>query len=183
MDDLQIIALYFARSERAIRETATKYGKLCFSIAQNVLQNEADAEECVNDTYLSTWNTIPPTKPNSFSAFLSKITRNLSIKKLDYNMAQKRNSSIVASFDELEKILPDNRWQLDTEEQLGGVISDFLRSESEESRNVFLRKYWYFDSIADIAYRYSFSESKVKILLHRTRNRLRETLQKEGIYL
>lgn len=184
MDDLQIINLYFERNENAIKETDTKYGKLCFSIARNVLNNEADSEECVNDTYLSVWNTIPPTRPNSFSAFISKITRNLSLKRLNYNRAQKRTPPVILSFDELENVLPDSLIQPDrSDEQLGKVISDFLRSETEEARNVFLRKYWYFDTIADIAARYSLGESKVKVLLHRTRNNLREHLKKEGVYL
>ena len=184
MDDLQIINLYFERNENAIKETDTKYGKLCFSIACNVLNNEADSEESVNDTYLSVWNTIPPTRPNSFSAFICKITRNLSLKRLNFNRAQKRTPPVIVSFDELENVLPDSLIQPDrSDEQLGKVISDFLRSETEEARNVFLRKYWYFDTIADIAARYSLSESKVKVLLHRTRNNLREHLKKEGVYL
>lgn len=184
MDDLQIINLYFERNENAIKETDTKYGKLCFSIARNVLNNEADSEECVNDTYLSVWNTIPPTRPNSFSAFISKITRNLSLKRLNYNRAQKRTPPVILSFDELENVLPDSLIQPDrSDEQLGKVISDFLRSETEEARNVFLRKYWYSDTIADIAARYSLGESKVKVLSHRTRNNLREHLKKEGVYL
>lgn len=184
MDDLQIINLYFERNESAIKETEAKYGKLCFSIARNILRNEADSEECVNDTYLSVWNTIPPTRPNSFSAFISKITRNLSLKRLDYNNAQKRTPTAIVSFDELENVLPDNLIQPDrSDEQLGKLISNFLWSENEEARNVFLRKYWYFDTIADIAVRYSLSESKVKVLLHRTRNNLGKHLKKEGVYL
>ncbi len=184
MDDLQIIDLYFAREESAIKETDTKYGKLCFSIARNILNNEADAEECVNDTYWSVWNTIPPTRPDRFSAFLSRITRNLSLKRLDYNRAQKRTPPVVVSFDELENVLPDRLIRPDrSDEQLGKAIGDFLWSENEEARSVFLRKYWYFDTIADIAARYSLSESKVKVLLHRTRERLRKYLKKEGFCL
>ncbi len=184
MDDHQIIELYFARSETAIQETDQKYGKLCFGIAWNILFNREDAEECVNDTYLGVWNAIPPQRPYSFSAFISKITRNLSLKRLSYNTAIKRFHQTDLPFSELEATLPDNRFNpVIDDEGLGQIISDFLHSEKEESRNVFIRRYWFFDSVTDIAERYSFSESKVKSMLLRTRNRLRECLKKEGVYL
>jgi len=179
MDDLMIIELYFARDEQAIEETDTKYGKLCFHMANNFLSNDADAEECVNDTYLSTWNTIPPTRPNNFQAFLCKIVRNLSMKKLEFNLALKRSQNVTVSFSELEEILPDNRTAPEWEyESLGKIITDFLQAEKEDVRNVFIRKYYFFDSISDIAGRYSFSESKVKNMLYHSRNRLREYLKK-----
>lgn len=182
MDDLQIIELYFARDERAIKETDTKYGKLCFNVANNILGNIHDSEECVNDTYLSVWNKIPPTRPNHFMAFVCKITRNLSLKKLEYKMALKRNPDVLVSFDELESIMPDNCMKPDIEkEEIGKIISAFLRGESEDARNVFIRKYVHFDSISNIATRYSFTESKVKNLLYHSRNRLRSYLKKEGI--
>ncbi|MCC8153562.1 MAG: sigma-70 family RNA polymerase sigma factor [Tannerellaceae bacterium] len=182
MDDLQIIELYFARDEKAIKETDTKYGKLCFNVANNILSNDQDSEECVNDTYLNVWNTIPPTRPNHFMAFICKITRNLSLKKLEFKMALKRTPNALVSFDELEAILPDNRMNPDIEnEEIGKIISAFLRDESEEARNVFIRRYFHLDSISDIAARYSFTESKVKNLLYHSRNRLRKCLRKEGI--
>ncbi len=184
MDDLQIIHLYFERSESAIKETETKYGKLCFRIASNILRDVSDSEECVNDTWFSVWNTIPPTRPNNFSAFLCKITRNLALKRLDYNKAKKRTPEVLVSLDELEQVVPDNHLPSTLEaEELGRLISAFLRKEKAEARNVFLRRYWYFDTVSDIASRYSFSESKVKVLLHRTRSKLREYLNKEGITL
>ena len=182
MDDLQIIELYFARDERAIRETDEKYGKLCYRVANNILSNNEDSEECVNDAYLNAWNKIPPTHPHNFMAFICKITRNLSLKKLELASAVKRASNAAVSLAELEEILPDDRIAPDVmEEEIGRAISDFLRKEKEEVRNVFLRKYWFFDSIHDIAVRYSFSESKVKSMLFHTRNRLRDYLKKEGI--
>ena len=182
MDDLEIIELYFARNEQAIHETDVKYGKLCFSVANNILNNNEDSEECVNDTYLSVWNKIPPTRPNSFVTFICKIVRNLSMKKLDFKLTKKRSSNAVISFSELEEILPDNRITPDVnDKEIGRLISDFLEKEKEDARNVFIRKYWFFDSISDIAARYSFSESKVKSMLYHTRNKLREHLQKEGI--
>lgn len=182
MDDLIIIELYFARDEKAIRETDIKYGRLCFSIAINVLGNDEDSEECVNDTYLSVWNKIPPTRPNNFMAFICKITRNLSLKRLDYNKAMKRNPELIVSFTELEDVLPDNHIMPDIgNAEIGKLISNFLKHESPNVRAVFIRKYWFFDSISDIAKRYSFSESKVKNMLYHSRNRLREYLKKEGV--
>ncbi|MBD5461159.1 MAG: sigma-70 family RNA polymerase sigma factor [Lachnospiraceae bacterium] len=182
MDDLMIIELYFARNEQAIKETDMKYGNLCFSVANNILSNEEGSKECVNDTYLGVWNRIPPTRPNNFMAFICKIVRNLSLKKLDFNFATKRSQNITVSFSELEEILPDNRIHPDYEyEEIGRLISNFLRREKKEVRNVFIRKYYFFDSVKDIAELYSFTESKVKNMLYHTRNKLREYLKKEGI--
>ena len=182
MDDLQIIELYFARDEHAIKETDRKYGKTCFRVANNLLSNNEDSEECVNDTYLTVWNKIPPTRPNNFSAFICKITRNLSLKKLELSNAMKRSADAVISLSEIEATMPDNHIAPDIEdEELGKLISAFLWSERELDRNVFLRKYWFFDSISDIAERYSLTENNVKSLLFRSRNRLREFLKKEGI--
>ena len=182
MEDSKIIALYIARDEQAIRETEAKYGRLCFRVANNILANDADAEECVNDGYLGVWNRIPPTRPVHFSAFLCRIVRNLSLKKLAYLSAEKRASNAALSFEELEQVLPDHCVASDAGEQrLGQLISDFLRAEKADARNVFLRKYWFFDSVSDIAARYGFSESKVKSMLLRTRNRLKDYLTKEGI--
>ena len=182
MDDLMIIELYFARNEQAIKETDIKYVKLCFSMANNILFNDEDSEECVNDTYLSVWNKIPPTRPNNFRAFICKIVRNLSMKKLEFNRALKRTQNVTVSYTELEEILPDTRTAPEWEyENLGKIISDFLQHEKEDARNVFIRKYYFFDSISDIAERYSFTESKVKNMLYHSRNKLRECLKKEGI--
>ena len=182
MDDKQIVALYWARNEQALAETAAKYGNYCFRIAYNILSNREDADECVNDTYLRVWNEIPPTRPNHFSAFLCKITRILSLKKLEFSNAMKRTPSFVVSFEELEGILPDERIAPGTEAvELGSLISGFLRRENDVSRNVFLRKYLFFDTVDEIAERFGMNENTVKSMLFRTRNRLREYLRKEGI--
>ena len=185
MDDSLLIELYFARDEKAIQETGRKYGRLCFTVAFNILGNDEDSEECVNDTYLSIWNKIPPTRPNNFMAFICKITRNLSLKRLNYNKAIKRTPESLVSFTELESVLPDNSIISDNIEnaEIGKLISEFLMQEKPDSRAVFIRKYWFFDSISDIATRYSFTESKVKNMLYHSRNRLREYLRKEGIEL
>lgn len=182
MEDGKIIDLFFAREEQAISETEQKYGKLCTSVAENVLHNVQDAQECVNDTYLAVWNTIPPTRPQYFGAFLCKITRNLSLKKLEYQNVAKRQAGQVISMDEIETLLPDDRLNPEVAEtELSELLNTFLRGEKEMSRNVFLRRYWFFDSIEEISKRYGFSQSKVKSMLFHSRNRLRDFLKKEGI--
>ncbi|MBR2722212.1 MAG: sigma-70 family RNA polymerase sigma factor [Clostridia bacterium] len=182
MNDLRIIELYFARDEQAIKETDAKYGRLCHSIAYNILNSHEDSEECVNDTYLGAWNAIPPTRPNSLMAFLCRITRNLSLKRLEGKNRQKRSQMMLVSLDELAEVLPDSSIADGmSDESIGKLISDFLKKEKEVTRNVFIRKYYFFDSIGDIASRYSFTESKVKNMLYHTRTRLKEYLIKEGV--
>lgn len=141
MDDPAIIELYFDRSEQAIDETDKKYGKLCRSLAGSILSSDEDAEECVSDAYLSVWNTIPPTRPNNFTAFLCRIVRNLSLKRLDYNTAQKRNGNITVPLSELEEVLhtaPEPEL-----EELGKLLSRFLRQEKADARNAFIRRYYF----------------------------------------
>ena len=182
MDDLRIIELYFERDEQAIKETDAKYGKLCHRIAYNILNNHEDAEECVNGTYAGVWNAIPPTRPNNFMAFVCKIARNLSLKRLEFVKREKRSQAVLVSLDELEAILPDERYAPDiSDEDIGKLISDFLRRQKEDVRNIFIRKYYFFDSIGDIAERYSFTKSKVKNMLFHTRNNLKDYLIKEGV--
>ena len=183
MNDLDIIELYFARDEMAIRETEIKYGRLCHGIAFNILGNNEDSEECVNDTYLGVWNAIPPARPSSFIAFISRIARNLSLKRLESQSRQKRAQCVVVSIDELAEVLTDESFGSASDGDIGRLISIFLRGEKEEVRNVFIRKYYFFDSVADIAARYSFTESKVKNMLHHTRAKLKEFLIKEGVEL
>ena len=182
MDDLRIIELYFDRNEQAITETDTKYGKLCHSIAYNILNNHADSKECVNDTYVGVWNAIPPTRPNNFMSFVCKVARNLSLKRLEFMKREKRSAEVILSLDELAAVLPDDRYAPNvSDEDVGKLISKFLRSQEEYVRNVFIRKYFYFDSIREIAKRYSFTESKVKNMLFYTRNKLKDYLIKEGV--
>lgn len=182
MDDLRIIDLYFERNEQAITETAAKYGKLCHSIAYNVLNNHEDSEECVNDTYIGMWNAIPPARPNNFTAFICRIARNLSLKRLEFLKREKRSADVVLSLDELAAVLPDDQYAPDvSDEDVGKLISQFLRTQKEDVRNVFIRKYYFFDSIKEIAVRYSFTESKVKNMLFYTRNKLKDYLIKEGV--
>jgi RNA polymerase sigma-70 factor (ECF subfamily) len=182
LNDSQIVALFFDRDQRAIQETDAKYGKLCYSVAYNILDNNEDSQECVNDTYVGVWNTIPPTKPDNFSAFICRITRNLSLKRLESISRHKRSYATLVSLDEISEILPDQGIAdgID-DEAIGKIISNFLRNEKEDVRNIFIRKYYFFDSIDDIANRYGFTKSKVKNMLFRTRNKLREYLIKEGV--
>ena len=182
MDDLRIIELYFERDEQAIKETDSKYGKLCHSIAYNILNNREDSEECVNDTYVGVWNTIQPTRPNNFISFVCRIARNLSLKRLEFMKREKRSANMLLSFEELAAVLPDERYAPNiSDEDVGKVISEFLRNQKEDAKNVFIRKYYFFDSIGEIAKRYSFTESKVKNMLFYTRNKLKDYLIKEGV--
>ncbi len=182
MEDIKIVELYFARDERALDETERKYGSLCFHVARNILCEEEDVEECVNDTYLAVWNSVPPNHPESLIAYMCKIVRNQALKKLEHINAKKRKADMILSLEEIEETLPDERILPDVnDERIGELINGFLRKEKEVNRNVFLRRYWFFDSIRDISERYSLNENTVKSILFRTRNRLRDYLRKEGI--
>ncbi len=184
MEDCRIVALYEERNEAAIAETEKKFGRLCFRIANNILKDESDAAECVNDTYLGVWNAIPPARPHNLMAFVAKIARNISLGRLDYNRAQKRSALPYIEISELSEVLADDEVADHvSEEALGRVINDFLLTEKEDARNVFVRKYWFFDSVADIATRYDFSESRVKSMLFHTRNRLRKYLKTKGVHV
>ena len=186
MTDAQIIDLYWIRSETAIHETARRYGAYCKTIAMNIVQNTEDAEECVNDTYLAVWNTIPPQRPTVFSTFLGKITRNFALDKYKARKAQKRTFDETALLlDELETCIPSGNSVEDAVETgiLTKAIDSFLSDISKEDRVFFVRRYWYADSIAQIAERFSVSESKVKTNLFRTRVKLRDYLEKEGVMI
>ena len=183
MDDNQIVDLYFARSENAILETDSKYGSYCYSIAYNILTNKEDSEESVSDTYMAAWNAMPPRRPSILSTFLGKITRHLSIDRWRSRNAYKRGGGeIVLALDELEECIPDSQTvELVLERrELAVFLNRFLDGQPEVERSVFLCRYWYLDSLADIAEHFGFSESKVKSMLHRIRGRLRRELQKEG---
>ncbi len=184
MKDIEIIDLYFKRDEEAIRATEEKYGRLCHHIAFNILGSFGDAEECTNDTYLSLWNAIPPKRPDNFRAFVARIARNLSLKRLEYLSAKKRAQHTVIPLSELEEFLPYEHFDSELEdESLGEMLSSFLHGEREEARRVFVRRYFFCEDIKTIAKSYSFSEAKVKSLLHQTRQRLKKNLTEKGVYL
>ena len=184
IDDKKIIELYFERNEQAIKETDIKYGKLCHKIAYNVLNNRQDSEECVNDTYLGVWNRIPPARPGNFKSYISTIVRNISIDKFRKLKAQKRSANMVMALDELADVLPDERYAPGrNDEEIGKLISIFLREQKEEVHRVFVLKYFYFESNRAIAEKYGFTERKVTNMLARTRNKLKKYLIEEGIYI
>lgn len=186
MEDGQIIELYWQRDEAAVTETQNKYGNYCFSIASHILHNRQDAEESVNDTYIAVWNAIPPHRPAVLSTFIGKITRRLSLKKLREKNAQKRGSgNVPVPLEELEECIPDIQnpsTELEAKE-LAKVIDSFLATLPPEERRVFLCRYWYFDSISEISSRFGFGQSKVKMMLKRTRDKLAKRLKKEDIWI
>lgn len=186
MDDQRIVELYWARCERAISETADKYGGYCYSIAHHILQDEQDSEECVNDTYMNAWNAMPPHRPQMLSAFLAKITRNLSINRYKHNCAKKRcDGQMALALEELKDSIPSgHNVEQETEDRFVlEVLNRFLESLPEEKRIVFMLRYWYVRSVPEIARACEMSESKVKMMLHRTRKELKSCFEKEGILL
>ena len=182
MNDDQIIQLYFDRSEQAIKETDIKYGGYCYSIAYNILTNPEDAEESVSDTYLKAWNTIPPKRPEHFFAYIAKICRNFALKRVVWKNAQKRKAEVVTLTQEMENCIPDTyRDSAADARELGQLLDAFLRTLTPDNQMVFLRRYWYVDTIAEIAARYGISESAVQMRLNRTKQKLSAYLAKEGI--
>ena len=182
MDDSKIIELFFARNEDAIKHTDDTYGRRLFHLADNIVRNDQDAEESVSDTYMKAWDTIPPKKPVHLFAYLTKICRNFALKKLDWKAAAKRNAEVVSLTQEMETCIPDTSRDAEVEaRELGRILDAFLRTLSDENQMVFLRRYWYVDTITEIAARYGISESAVQMRLNRTRSKLAVYLAKEGI--
>lgn len=183
-DDQKIVDLYWSRSERAISETDDKYGSYCHSIAYGILANNEDAEECVSDTYLAAWNAMPPRRPSILATFLGKITRCNAIDRWRSRSRQKRGGGeITLALEELEECVPDSCSveKAYAQKQLSRVINRFLDGLPETQRRIFLCRYWYLDSISQIAGYYGFSNSKVTSMLHRMRGKLREVLEQEGL--
>ena len=184
MDDSGIIALYWQRSESAIEQTALRYGGRLCQLAHKILSDREDSEECVSDTYYKAWQTIPPQKPTYFYAYLAKICRHLAFGILDRRQAAKRQADVVSLSAELEMCIPDNRREAQLESsQIAQALTAFLKAQDPESRLIFLRRYWFAESVEEIALRYGITQSKVKTRLHRTRCKLRDYLEKEGIAL
>ena len=186
MKDDQIVDLYWARSEKAISETANKYGHYCYSIAYNILHSNEDSEECVNDTYLNAWNAMPDQRPSKLRAFLGRITRNLSLKRWEKYTAEKRGAGQVhLALDELQECIPATGGtdQIVDDIVLVDLFNRFLASMPTEKRRIFVRRYWYLSSVSEIAADFAVSESKVKMSLLRSRNELKQMFEKEGIEL
>lgn len=185
MEDRQIIALYFDRNEQAITETDSKYGEKLRRLSQNITRDSLDAQECVNDTYLETWNRIPPHRPDLFFAFLAKIARHKSLDLCDRKNAQKRSAALIELSAELEACIPA---PLKTEDiaqyrYLQTVIRQFLEKLDAEAQYIFVRRYFYGDPVSAIAGAVKRSESGISSILHRLRQKLKKQLEKEGILL
>lgn len=184
MTDSQILALFWDRNEDAIRETDRAYGRKLFVLSDKILHSHQDAEESVSDTYMKTWETIPPQRPVYFFAYLAKLCRNISLARIQWQSAAKRSAEIVTLTREMEECIPDRSYERKLEvEEIGAVLTRFLEGLSPEYRRIFLRRYWYTDTIQEIADRYGISQSKVKTQLHRTRKKLQSFLESEGIFV
>ena len=181
MEDKKIIQLLFSRAEHAIRELRARFDKQLLRIAYNILENKSDAEECTNDTYLALWNAIPPAEPDPLAPYVYRVGRNIALKKLYSSMAQKRNARYDLSLEELNECLPgDDLEQLMDARELGRAIDRFLAAGSKENRYIFLRRYWYGDSVKEIAKVLHIQENAVSVRLNRLRNNLKEYLKEEG---
>lgn len=186
MEDKQIVDLYWQRDEVAITETQSKYGHYCHTVAYNILHDREDSEEVVNDTWLGAWNAMPPHHPEILSVFLGKIARRLSLKRWRDKTAKKRGGGeFPLALDELEECIPAAYCidEIQDIKELTKIIDKFLGTLSDDERRVFVCRYWYFDSIRDISLRFEFSQSKVKMMLKRIREKLLAKLGKEGIWV
>lgn len=184
MEDSKIVDLFWERSETAIAETQQKYKRYCHYIAYNILGSDEDAEECVNDSYIRVWDSIPPHRPERLSTFIGKITRNLALDRLKSRNTQKRRASQASAvIDELQECIPVLAYPSDVADDIAlrGALNSFLYSLPDKTMKIFLQRYWYMSSVKEIAEEFSVSQSKVKITLHRTRNALKLYLEKEGI--
>lgn len=183
MEDQEIIDMFFERDEGALEETSKKYGSILNHISQNILKDVHEAGECFNDVLLGAWNNIPPTRPDNFLAYLAKSIRYISFGRLDYRNAEKRSAELVELSAEMESSIPTqiSEEMISESKEISAHISTFLRGIKYEQRIIFVRRYWYGDTILDIANQFSISKGKVKSSLFRTRNKLKEYLESEGI--
>lgn len=184
MEDKAIIELYFARNEKVISETDIKYGKYCSTIANNILNNREDTDECVNDTYMQTWNSLPPQRPSILKAFLGKITRNLALNLYKKQHTKKRYDGIEASIDELEECIANdfNLEEIIEINELTSIINDYLATLKDIKRKILVERYWYISSVKEIAEKHNLSESNVKMTLARSREELKVFLEKRGVF-
>lgn len=182
MEDKKLIELYWKRNEKAICKTAAVYGPSLLRLALRITGDDSDAQECVNDTYFAAWNSIPPTRPVSLSAYLSRICRNLAFDILDRRNEEKRTAIVVELSAELQQCIPDRMMEYRMESrEIGDLLNRFLRTLKPQERKIFLRRYWYGDTIAEIAEAMAITTGKVKTQLHRTRRKLKTILDQEGI--
>ena len=182
MEDLQIIGLLFRRSETAIVALQQKFGGLCRSTISRILSDSRDVEECISDTYLRVWNSIPPQRPERLDSYIARIARNTALDRYDYNNASMRNTGLTLAYEELAMYLPSSEKEMDAVE-FRTFINRFLRGLPKAARVMFVRRYWYGESVGEIAKALECSEERVKSSLFRSRQKLRETMIKEGISL
>ena len=183
LDDSKIMDLFFERSQTAIFELSEKYGELCLQLAKNIVKNPQDSEECVNDAFLAVWNSVPPNRPASLRAYTLKMVRNNALKRYHTNTAQKRNSHYDMAFEELENCLQtvDDTHKHCTAKELAAAMQAFLSSLDSENRILFVRRYWYGDSVATLAEAMEKSPHFVSVRLARTREKLKKYLKKEQL--
>lgn len=183
MEDSKIVDLFFERSEQALTELSDKYEKLCKKISINILGSEEDALECINDSYLGMWNTIPPQKPDNLKFYLLRIVRNNAVKRFHSNTAKKRNSFYDVALQELEGCLPseDTIEKELLSDEITSLINSFLEAQSKVNRIIFVRRYYFSDSVAEISKRVNLTENNVSVRLNRMRKSLKNHLEKEGI--
>ena len=177
MKDQDIIDLFFARDERAIAETARQYGRACMQVSMNILQSRSDAEECVNDTYLKTWNAIPPTRPDSLCAFVCRIARNLSLNRLRDLRREKRARDMTLPLDELENCIPSS---MEDASELADLLNGFLAELEESDRAIFMGRYWFSYPVEELAEAVKLAPKTVYKRLCKTRERLRAYLAERG---
>ncbi len=185
MEDEKLVELFLSRNEQAISELDKKHGRLCRSISYNILHNNEDAEECVNDAYLGMWNAVPPQHPNPLVSFVCKIVRNISIARYYSNTAKKRGGGYDIALEEIEGILsaPDSVEKSFDAKELARLIAEFLDTISAENRVIFMRRYWFCDSCADIAQRVGLTEKNISVRLTRIRKQLKQRLTEQGVAL
>ena len=184
LEDQKIVALFFERNENAIARLSEKYEKTCKKIAFNVLRNESDAEECVNDAYLAVWEAIPPKKPDSLSAFLYRIVRNIATVRYHKNTAQKRNGFYDVALDELEECLSDgDAFETLETSALSRLFNEFLAMQKQEDRVIFVQRYWYAESVSEIAAELGKTSHFVSVKLSRIREKLKKFLIQKGYYV
>lgn len=183
VDETELIDLYFSRDEEALSLTQRHYGGMLRMLVFKILRSEQDCDECLSDVYFKLWNTIPPVRPDSFKAYALRIARTEALMFLRKRKAKKRGIGLELSLSELEEILPDKNVPDGSEMEIKEIINSFLGDLSDDARKIFLRKYWFFDSVAEISRRYNFSVSKVKSSLRASRERLVKRLKEEGVVL
>ncbi len=185
MKDRDIVDCFWERSETALAETQKKYGNYCYAIAFRILNSVPDAEECTNDTYVAAWNAMPPHRPTNLSTFLGKLARNLALNRYIHDHAKKRPHHLDSIFEELEAVLPSGDGEDPVADKviLKCLINRFLSGLPKQTRMLFVRRYWYLDSIDEMATKFGMTETNVKVTLFRTRNKLKDFLEKEDISL